>query len=263
MNLSTRSKRMLELQPEERKIIELKYAGKRFCDMIGVDRLRTAKALLVRIHAITGWIIPEAELKNVLIDQLTKTIEEKYSKMTSEEIEYAMRNFGTEIQDWGKMMNLSLIDQAVQPYLTKRRELSNLEEQIVEKKLIEQKEDLSDKSMIDWLINTKQNIEKEKWDWKWMPVSLYDFLVRKKKFHVTQMRRYEFLREAGKLRLNSLIENFDNSEASRKYIYDFKDMLEKGVVTSKTEIDKINRICKQLYLYNWLCETYDIQKEFA
>lgn len=77
---------------------------------------------------------------DILIDQFTKKILESYPLINSDEIEYAFRNKPIEIKEWGKAMNLSLIDEVVQPYIEKRYEISGIEER--SKKLIENKPDL-------------------------------------------------------------------------------------------------------------------------
>lgn len=86
------------------------------------------KALLLKIHVITGWVIPASDLLNILIDQFQKKLIEDYGNLNTEEIEYAFRKSGTIIKDWGKEMNLNLIDQVLIPYLQDRVEASTNEE---------------------------------------------------------------------------------------------------------------------------------------
>lgn len=86
------------------------------------------KALLLKIHVITGWVIPTTDLLNILIDQFQKKLVEDYGNLNTEEIEYAFRRSGTIIKDWGKEMNLNLIDQVLIPYLGQRIEASAVEE---------------------------------------------------------------------------------------------------------------------------------------
>jgi hypothetical protein len=86
-----------------------------------------AKALLLKIHVITGWVIPGNELLNILVDQFEKKLKEDYGHFNVEEIEYAFRKHGTAVKDWGKQMNLSLIDEVLIPYLHIRHEASENE----------------------------------------------------------------------------------------------------------------------------------------
>lgn len=82
------------------------------------------KSLLLKIHVITGWVIPDAELLTILIDQFQKKMVESYPNTNPEEIEFAFRNNGTTVKDWGKAMNLALIDEVMIPYLQERHRIS-------------------------------------------------------------------------------------------------------------------------------------------
>lgn len=90
-----------------------------------------SKSLLLKIHVITGWTIPASDLLIILIDQFQKKLVENYSNINIEEIEFAFRNSGTTVKDWGKAMNLSLIDEVLIPYINQRVRLSiELEERM-------------------------------------------------------------------------------------------------------------------------------------
>lgn len=84
-----------------------------------------ANATLIKIHVITGWAIPKDDILDVLLDQFIKKIKESYGNTNPEEWEYAFRNYGTTVKDWGKSMNLSLIDEVMMPYLSDRKHLSH------------------------------------------------------------------------------------------------------------------------------------------
>lgn len=99
--------------------------------MTDPDILKWGKALLVKIHVITGWTIPkQTELMNILVDQFTKKIIEQFGSLNPDEIEFAFRKYGTVIQDWGKEMNLNLIDQVLIPYINERFKISAIEQQL-------------------------------------------------------------------------------------------------------------------------------------
>lgn len=109
-------------------MLELKYKSQRIGEMMAADCLKWTKALLIKIHVITGWVIPDNELLNVLIDQFQKKLNEDYPDMNPDEIEYAFRQYGTQTEDWGKGMNLNLIDKILIPYRNERFEVSLKEE---------------------------------------------------------------------------------------------------------------------------------------
>lgn len=115
-------------QDEEQKLIHLKYAAKQICQMNDQEINLWPKALLLKIHVITGWVMPENQFFNILVDQFQKKLIEDYGNLNTEEIEYAFRKSGTIIKDWGKEMNLNLIDQVLIPYLSERVEASANEE---------------------------------------------------------------------------------------------------------------------------------------
>lgn len=86
-----------------------------------------AEVILLKLHVITGWAIPEREFMNILVDQFKKKLIESYPNVNIDEIEFAFRN-NPGVKDWGKNMNLNLIDEVMTPYLQKRFELSRIEE---------------------------------------------------------------------------------------------------------------------------------------
>lgn len=91
--------------------------------MSASDQTKWAAALLIKINVITGWVIDQL-LMAVLADQFEKKLIENYSDMNPDEIEFAFRRDGTVIKDWGKPMNLALIDEVLIPYRNTRHRLS-------------------------------------------------------------------------------------------------------------------------------------------
>nr|MBA4166540.1 hypothetical protein [Chitinophagaceae bacterium] len=132
----------------------------------------TSNAVILKIHAITGWEIPEKMIARILKEQFIKKMQEGYATVNVDEIEYAFRTYGTQVKDWGKSMNLSLIDEVMTPYLLSRQEVSKMEEQ---KKplMIDHKEDLSDIAMQDWYEDTAQK-HKAGGKLEFLPPMIYD-----------------------------------------------------------------------------------------
>lgn len=110
-------------------MLEMKYAKPCFSRISKRGMEVTGGALLLKISIVTGWILPQAEILMVLQDQFTKYLVENYPALNSDEVEYAFRNRDTGVRDWGKNLNLSLVDEVLLPYMAQRRELSKLEEQ--------------------------------------------------------------------------------------------------------------------------------------
>lgn len=90
-------------------------------------------ALILKIHIITGWTIPaDPGLCSILVEQYVKYMSERYEQLNPDEIEYAFRSFGTTVEDWGKAINLNLIDKVLIPYLNDRFKLSETERRLKE-----------------------------------------------------------------------------------------------------------------------------------
>lgn len=96
-----------------------------------ITLLNECMVLLLRLSVISGWVIPQAELKNILIENLCKKLEESYPELNVNEVEYAFRNKNIGIKDWwGKSFNVALFDEVMIPYLEKRYTVSDLEQRI-------------------------------------------------------------------------------------------------------------------------------------
>jgi hypothetical protein len=124
-----------ELTDQEAKVVEMKYKSVPVGFMTESEISKWGKGLLAKIHVITGWTIPNSpELLNILTDQFQKNLIEKYPMLNPDEIEYAFRHYGTGIEDWGKAMNLNLIDSVLSPYAHKRSDISEAERIVKTKK---------------------------------------------------------------------------------------------------------------------------------
>ncbi|MDF2381346.1 hypothetical protein JMG10_07710 [Nostoc ellipsosporum NOK] len=112
-------------------MLQLKYAAPQIGSMDTSTLLLHTKALLLRVHVITGWVVPQDALMLILVDQFSKKLSEDYASLNTEEIEYAFRKSGTTVKDWGKEMNLALLDEVLIPYLSRRRDISDMEEKTI------------------------------------------------------------------------------------------------------------------------------------
>lgn len=144
-----------KLQPEEATLLRIKYQTKPFGKMDSEEIDLWTDALLLKIHTVTGWVIPEGSILNIITDQFRRKLVESYTWCNPDEIEYAFRNYGTTVKDWGKSMNLSLIDEVMTVFLEKRREVSKIEEQVRMK---------SDVKELPGIKMTEQEIVDTAWD---------------------------------------------------------------------------------------------------
>ena len=100
---------------EETQMIRLKYSCKRIFEMNEQELYLQAKKTLLQIYVITGWTMPSGEIKTILEDQFQKKLLEEYGNLNINEIEHAFRKIGTAVEDWGKEMNLNLVDKVLKP----------------------------------------------------------------------------------------------------------------------------------------------------
>jgi hypothetical protein len=172
--------------------------------MSGDELDRTADAALIKIHAMTGWHFPDPASAEILKDQFQKKMQESYANVNAEEMEYAFRTYGTTVKDWGKSMNLSLIDEVMIPYMDLRFAVSRLEE-TKQFKEIEHKEDLSDKAMQDWYSDVSKKLI-EGMDLQMLPVMLYDWLDKKGTFELDSKTKWAYIEKAKKMLIEQEIE---------------------------------------------------------
>jgi len=111
----------------EKAILQVKYSAMPFLKMDAVQVYDAATVVLLKIFVITGWELPVGNMKKILVDQLSKHLKESYMNVNTNEIEYAFRQFGTTVKDWGKSLNLSMFDEVMSIYMEKRRQVSEEE----------------------------------------------------------------------------------------------------------------------------------------
>lgn len=169
-------------------------------------------AILLKIHVVTGWVVPaDDKILDILLDQFEKKLTESYSNVNADELEYAFRSLGTTVKDWGKTMNLSLIDEVMIPYLQTRAEISKLEEHKTPLQ-IENKEDVSDQAMQDWFDLTVTQVREGKLTSDFIPVMLYDWKDRKGEIQATAKEKKEYLEKAVSFCYNKLFANSKTPE---------------------------------------------------
>lgn len=183
------------LLKQELRVLDLKYSAKRFGEMDATERqLNCTKALMI-ISVITGWTIPNpGPMLDILADQFEKKMSEAYENINLEEVEYAFRNKGLDIKDWGKALNLSLIDEVLKPYLHNRSDLSMQEEkmksQLTKQELEKTPSQMDDKEWEEWLEDiSKYEINK-------IPCDSYEYLVRKEKISISPKDKHDYMGRA-------------------------------------------------------------------
>jgi hypothetical protein len=212
---------------------------------------RWGKALLIKISVITGWVLPVDELLNVLVDQFTKKLTEAYANCNTEEVEYAFRNFSSEVKDWGKNVNLSLIDEVMRPYLRRRREQSVAEEYAAPPLLLpDRRESTSNFAMLRWLAEQIRYIRTGK-PVEFVPHQLYDYLDKRGKINVTNAEKRDYFQKAITYREIQLQKewqdrsNTDNYNAVQGFI-----QMRKMRRFTESEYETLQRIAKKLLFFD-------------
>lgn len=208
---------------EENKVIEMKYAATPFCKMTSEEREISAHSIILKIHVITGWTIPASDrLLDVIVNQFEKKLNEKYRNVNAEEIEYAFRNRGLEIKDWGKELNLTMIDEVMLPYLNHRFELSRAEESLLSKHtlMLEEKRELTTDEWDEWILDMR------KYEFKLLPCSAYDYLVKQDKIILSVTQKHEYMNRA----IAHLLASF---EPGTKEMLDYLHMKKEGVFNAQ------------------------------
>jgi hypothetical protein len=205
---------------------------------------RSADALLLKIHTITGWNFPDLKIAVELQRQFMLKMQESYSNVNADEIEYAFRTFGTTVKDWGKSMNLSLIDEVMIPYLEQRATVSKIEEQ-KQPLQIEMKEDLSDQSMQDWFDDTVKQVKQKTVAVEFIPPMVCDWAITKGLIEGHEKYYADAARKIG----SDLFNNALDRESIREYTK-FKEMFNSGEFSGEW-VGKIERLSKQLALMEY------------
>ena len=163
---------MQKLPEAERALIVRKYSAPCFANLTEELIEITAGAILLKLHVITGWALPEDKhLRDELNRQLGLKLKESYQTVNINEVEYAFRN-NTRVQDWGKKMNLSLIDEVMIPYLSNRAEASEAERIASQPKELP-KIEISDEDVIE----TAQSIYLATKNYHYIAPGAYDRLI--------------------------------------------------------------------------------------
>ncbi len=136
-----------------------------------------------------------------LYQQLSLKMHESWANLNREEVLFAFRSNKT-VKDWGKSVNLLLVDEVVAPYMEMRAEVSKIEESLKTRPLQiedkEQKKELSEQDWLQWLPDIKG------YKLELIPVGAYDFLLRTGRINPTTDEKKEYMRRATNYRIGEL-----------------------------------------------------------
>jgi len=215
------------------------------------DILVNSKALLLRISVITGWVNPEGPMLNILVDQFSKKLAESYKNVNADEVEYAFRTYGTTVKDWGKQMNLSLIDEVMITYLQSRKEISAKEEQKALLGTPEPNVELSDEEMADWLAFTADRVKGQRFALEMIPIPIYEWLDRNGRILASAEVKRGYLEMAVVYRHGQLMELAETDISARSLFLEFSQMKQAGEFKG-AHIDNLKDIAKKMILWDMI-----------
>lgn len=214
-------------------------------------------AMMLKISVITGWALPTDKLQTILVDQFKKKMTESYANCNPEEVEYAFRNYCCLVKDWGKQVNLSLVDEVMQSYLAKRREISLAENEKTLPPMIENKEDVSDKAMRDWFAEIVRRVKVGEITFEYMPPTLYDYLDKCGEIIASKEEKWQYLQKSVACRAGQLQKEWEKDGSADNYqaLQNFRMMREKGCFVGD-EVVRLKGLAKKLLFFDLVLKNY-------
>lgn len=213
------------------------------------ERILVSYRILLTIHTLTGWIVPLPEFMDILVKQFSLKLQENYANLNEQEVEYAFRNKSMEVKDWGKAMNLGLIDEIIIPYIENRMELSKIEEQEKNKqKRIEAPTETIDVvDMIeDWRNDPKLNM-------LLIPLFFYDFLIESEQIKITDSEKWEWFAKAKESIKSELLQVIADCQTTNA-LNDWKEYQRMEIEKQWAEpfLGRIRNRAKRLIVFDYL-----------
>lgn len=120
------------------------------------------------------------------------------------------------------------------------------------------KEDLSDKAMQEWLIDSRKKVCAGGYSFQFLPMMLYRWLAKNGKMNLTAGKKAQYLQKAVEYRRGLYLESLEKCEDSavRGRLRAFCTMMETGEVTGD-EIDTVEGITRRMILFDYLLDLED------
>ena len=224
--------------------------------MIDVERLKWAAGLLVRISRITGWVLPkEDDQIDIVVDLFQKKLILSYPTFNPDEVEYAFLTQGTTVKDWGKEMNIALIDEVMIPFSERRYEASKIEEQQKTKpKMIEQTEDISDEGMDKFWDTTELLVQKGNYPVELIPPGLYEWMDKNGNILVEKEQKMEYIERATLYRHSVIAKSYEKNPHSieaKENLVNF-NVMRASKQYSPDEHKKIKLLAKKMIVFDMM-----------
>lgn len=179
-------------------VMKAKESGISFQKMNTEEIKLSSYSLIIKMNIITGWNILDKNLLEIFAEQFSLKLQESYSFLNQNEIEYAFRNFSQ--VDWGKNFNLNALDEVLRPYLTLRRELHQFEkEPLISLPMASQ--EISEKEMMQEVL---EYLNRKELDLNFLPGYLYEYAEKLGLVKYSKEEKLSILEEAKNQRRNLL-----------------------------------------------------------
>jgi hypothetical protein len=208
----------------------MKYSQPPFSRIPGTDISRHAMGLLTRITAVTGWKLPDGDTLKALVNEFSAYLIESCGAYNPNEIAYAVRTYGGDVTEWGKNLNILLIDECMGKYKNERSAISTIEEVAIAGAADGQKS-IENTGLVDWIAEWGKLVEGAKNGTihnVFISTAIYDWLEREEKidFHeYTAKVKWEILKECKNRYLEDMQTALLNPTGGQAPSYVIKDRL--------------------------------------
>jgi hypothetical protein len=241
-------------------MIELKYRSKQIRKMPLSELQMAATRLMLKINIITGWELPhDIDDIDILKEQFELKLAESFPGVNLDEIEFAFRN-NTTVKDWGKNMNLAMIDEVMIDYQRKRREVSDQEQRkegnLITPALPPPKRDPATDFdfMQSWINEWKLNIHLVS-DPTLIPESFFPWLEKNNLLVLTKEQKLDYLNNQAvqyrHYQLSEQIKSEGEHGQAKKDLESFNAMRKEECFTG-IEITRLKELAKKIAVYDYL-----------
>lgn len=180
------------LSSQDQTILAVKYIQAPISRLDLLQAVGIIQGLIKRIKVIAGWNIPELkEDLEILYAELYQHFCENWPTVNAEEVAFAFRKYGSEVNNWGKDINLVLLDQIIGKYMAERREIGIIEE----RQSVQEDPSRLIEPVIDWVKYAEDCYQTflsgKKFNLRIWSAAMYDEFVRGNMIGAESWKRYQ------------------------------------------------------------------------
>lgn len=231
------------------KFIERKYEAPAFGQLTDEQLNLTALKILLTVQAISGWQLPDKDILDILIIQLTLKLKESYPKVNIKEVEFAFRNYS--VKEYGKNFNLFIFDEVLEPYLRQRADASKQEETKQPKQLPMQ--EITKEEKLQDIAEYRERVDLNENTIHLIPYYLHDWILELGLIEISEQEKFDLYDKATKLKLNQIYKAALEDTSKMKDYNKFKDSYERNMF-SDWEVEQIHYLYLKLVALKYFRE---------